>query len=221
MKIISNKECYVQRDDIEYLIENDRNIPSELFFELSMSIINDNDFVKIQNPIALQYILQSNIPSFEELNALDKSKLDEMLFKLKMCIFDCCDESEEENLDEIIRERRNLEYIIKQLKEIIAYKKGTSKLNYPNIPNPNSQSIEIDNYIANKSLNMDTIVIYDIDGKELSATEDIEMCKMAYKVLYETDEDISIHTFMEGKYLVVENFEYYRQMKRTFNKSRF
>ena len=52
MKIINNNECYVQRDDIEYLVDNNRDVPNELFLELNMSILDDHDFIRIKNPVA-------------------------------------------------------------------------------------------------------------------------------------------------------------------------
>lgn len=210
MKIINNNECYVQREDIEYILDNSNNVPSELFFELNMSIIGDRDFIKIENPVSLRFILQSQIPTFDELNSYSTNKLEEFIIKLKLSIFDSDDEltSEElKDIDKMILERRNREYLLRQLKEMVAFKKRTSKLTYPNIPNPNYSCVTNGILNAYNSMNPDKIVVYSIDGGSVSE-EDMAFCETAYQLLmhdYEDTEEISLNIINEGKYLVIEN----------------
>lgn len=227
MKIINNNECYVQRDDIEYLVDNNRDVPNELFLELNMSILDDHDFIRIKNPVAKRYILQSDIPSFDELNSMSLNRLEDFIFKIKISIFDSDDEltsKELEEINEIIRERRNREYILNQLKEIVAFKKRMSKLEYPNIPNPNIPSISNGICNASPSLNYDKVVVYNLNGSEINSKEDLEFCEVACKLLmhdYMDTESLSINTFMDGKYLVVENLTYKRLRRKFYDKSRY
>lgn len=227
MKVINNEDCYVQRDDLEYIIDNNKDVPNELFSELNMSILDENDFIKIKNPVAKRYILQSNIPTFDELNSLSLSKLEDIIFKIKLSIFDSEDEltsKELEEINEIIRERRNREYLLKQLKEIVAFKKRNSKLIYPNIPNPNMPGVSNGIYNACPSLNYDKVVIYNLNGNEINEQEDIEFCEIAYKMLmhdYMDVDNVNVNTFVDGKYLVVENLSYKMIRRKYFDKSRY
>ena len=227
MKIINNNDCYIQRDDIEYLVDNNRDIPNELFLELNMSVFDDHDFIKIQNPIAKRYVLQSNIPTFDELNEKSLDTLEDIIFKIKLAIFDSDDEltsKEIEEINEIIRERRNREYWLKQIKEIVAFKKRVSKLEYPNIPNPNMCPLSDGKYNATISLNSDKVIIYNLNGSEVKEGEDLEFCETAYKLLmhdYMDVESIGIKTFVDGKYLVVEGINNKRIRKRFIDKSRY
>ena len=207
MKIIQDKDCYVQRDDIDYLISNNEKIPSELFFELNMNVLNDSDFIKIENKIAKRFILQSDIPSFDELNSYDLNILDEMLFKLRLSIFDS-DEYEDEEINAIVSERRKLEYLIRQIKEIIAFKKNISKLVYPNIPNPNFTSLSNDNLIASMSMNLGNVLIYNPNGTSVDREDDPAFCEIAYQMLMhdlDINEEIILSYENDDKYLILKN----------------
>ncbi len=223
MKIINDKDCYVQREDIEYIIDNSESVPSELFFELNMSILSDNDFIKIENPVAKRFILQSKIPSFDELNNYSISKLEEIIMKIKLSIFDSDDLTSEEieDINAMILERRNREYLLRQIKEMVAFKKRQSKLIYPNIPNPSYITLTNGVLNAAHSMNYGKVLIYNLNGSLVSSEEDKEFCEVAYQLLmhdYEEGEDINLSMENEGKYLVLENINY-KHLKKKYLKN--
>ena len=221
MRIINDKDCYVQKEDIEYLIDNGKIIPNELFMELKMAEFDSKDFIKIENPVALQFILQSKILSFDELNSFSISRLERLIVNIRLSMLDSEDLTSEElqNLKEMILERRNREYLLEQLKEMVAFKKKMSKLVYPNIPNPNTLVINDGNLYAANSMNPDKIVVYNIDGSEISSEDDIKFCELAYQLLMKDDsseEELNLNMMYEGKYLVVENIS--RELKKKLYK---
>ena len=211
MKIISNSECFVQKSDIEYIIENEKDIPFEVYKELNR--FEKDEYIKIDNPKSLEFILKSNIPEFSELYNLELSKLEQFVLKLKIEVLDSDDLSEDEikEIDEILKERKNREYILKQLKQIIDLKKKNPQINYPNIPNPNIESISNGTLNASVSLNPDEVVIYNLDGSKVENSKDNEFINVAYKLLMKDEikniDEIDLTTDIYDNYLVVKKLE--------------
>lgn len=225
MKIINDKDCYVQREDIEYIIDNSKSVPSELLFELNMSILGEKDFIKIENPIAKRFILKSPIPSFDELSSYSISKLEEMIMKIKLSIFDSDDLIDEEidDINAIILERRNREYLLRQIKEILSFKRKTTKLIYPNIPNPNYISLTDGDLVASHSLNFGKILVYSTNGNIVDGENNREFLDVAYQLLmhdFDSVEDINLTMNIDGKYLVLENINHISLRKKYFNNTR-
>ena len=212
MKIISGNDCYVQRSDLEYLIDNTSKVSSDLYREYKLSVLSDEDFIKIENPIVKKLIISSEIPSFDELNSLSINKLEELVFKIKIAIFDSFDDEltddEIKEIDEMIKERKNREYILKQLKEIIKYKQRRSNLKYPDVPNNKYEYITDGVYNASISINFDKVLIYSADGSRITNPEDIEFCKVAYNLLMHDnilDSNINLEMIENNKYIVLNN----------------
>ncbi len=211
MKIISNSECFVQKSDIEYIIDNEKNIPFEVYKEFNR--FEKDEYIKIDNPKSLEFILKSNIPEFSELYNCDLSKLEKLVLKLKLEVLDTDTLSEDEikEIDEILREKRNREYILKQLKQIIDLKKHKSQINYPSVPNPNTEIISNGTLNASVSLNPDEVVIYNIDGSKVENHEDNEFIEVAYKLLMKDEikdiDDINLTSSSYNNYLIVKKLE--------------
>ncbi len=212
MRIISNNECYVQKSDLEYIVENEKNIPNEIYNDLSR-FQNDKEYLKIDNQKSLECVLNTNIIDFSLISNYDVSKLEKEIIKLKLLILDEFDSDmsyeEEEDINKIIQERKNREYILKQLKEMIEYKSLQSKINYPNIPNPNYESITNDNMCASRSINPNEIVVYNLDGSRVVDEDNKEFIEISYKLLLHDELDskkiLELTTYNDGKYLVVKN----------------
>ena len=207
MKIISNNECYIQKDDLDYLINNNEIIPKEVF---NFTDTLYGDFIKIENESAKKYILDSSIPSFEELNSYNIKKLEHILFKIKLLVLDDYDgqKMSDEELAQVILEEKNRKYMLKQIIEMIKYKKGKPSNYYPDIPNPNMLSVTNGCLIASNSINFGNVVIYNIDGSRVENTEDVEFCNIAYKLLmhdYINDTNVDLETLYDGNYLVLKN----------------
>ncbi len=205
MKIINKDDCYVQKSDFEYILDTCNNIPNEVFREYVVSLNNPNDFVKINNKVASEYIILSSIPSFEELNNYSISKIDELIFKIKLSIFDSIDNSEEE-LNSIKEEIKRKDYILKQLLEILKYKYKKSNLNYPNVPLDN-KSVSNGVYEAYKSINSGKVLIEIPEDTNLSELENDEFCTVAYNLLMhdEREKNVELNMFYDNGYLVIEN----------------
>ncbi len=209
MKIISNSECYVQKQDIEFILDNNKDVPYEVVKELEH--FNNDEYKKIENKVSLEYILNSQIPCFNDLECVKLSKLETVLLKIKIELLDSeeLDSEKLKEIDEIIKERKNREYIIKQLKQIIDYKKHNNKIKYPSIPNPNKNNF-VSNGLTNayESLNPNEIVLYNIDGSEVDINKEREFINIAYKILMHDEikdiDNINLYIQSNNNYLIAK-----------------
>ena len=164
MKIISNRECYVQKDDLVYLIDNDYNVPSEIIYNLTRAVNDESDFVKIEDDISIEYILGSDVPSFDDLNSLRIEEIQTRIDRLRSSFFDgwidSNEETSREELINMIQDKRNKEYLLKQLMEILAYKKRISTLKYPDVPYGGMVTFTDGVLNASLSINQDKVLIY-------------------------------------------------------------
>ena len=213
MKIIDKNDCYVSKDDLFHLFDNDDCMPLSLQQSLRDAIIFDKDYVKITEDRALEYVYTSNIPSFENLAKLKISELKRQI--MDITIEEMISDSYGESLSvkEIIRERRNMEYLIKQLKEMIAFKKKYSSISYPDVPYPYMTGITNGYYNASISYNFNTVVIYNLDGSRVEDVDDIEFCKESFKLLtHDVDNEEDLDMKFDGNYFIVKNKA--RKLKR-------
>lgn len=206
MQIINKKDCYVSKDDLIHLYDQDETMPLSLQLGLRDALVNDKDYIKITEDKGLEYIYTSDIPSFENLRKL---KIKELRNKINQIILDDMlndNKGRDLSLEEILLEKKNREYMIRQLKEMIAFKKRISKIKYPNIPLPNE--IQISNGLLNAALsyNLNSIVIYNLNGSKVENINDIEFCKNAFKQLVQKEnDDLNLEMKYEDNYLVVKN----------------
>ena len=226
MKIISNNECYVQRVDLEYLLDNNVSIPKEVYNDYNRACLSNEDFIKIDNQISLRYILNSKIPSFEELNSLSTNNLEKMILKIRVIMLDSIGEEKTEDeikeINEILLEKKNREYMINQIKEIINFQKKCSKLNYPTIPNPNKEVISNGELNAAVSLDKNKVVIYNLDGSRVEDPEDKEFCKVAFNILTRDEninKELDLDMKYDGNYFVIEN-KLNKKLKKLMNRAR-
>ena len=206
MQIIDRNDCYVSKDDLMHLFDNDECMPLSLQLGLRDALINDKDYVKISEEKGIEYLYQSNVPSFESLAKLKISDLRKRIANIVIEDFIKDNKGESLPLNEIIKERKNREYIISQLKEMIAFKKRMSSLTYPDVPYPYITSITDGEHIASVSYNLDRVVVYNIDGSKVENMDDVEFCNESFKLLtqdLETDDDLDMK--YDGNYFVIKN----------------
>lgn len=213
MRIISNGECYVQKEDLEYIISNEKSIPSSIYRELRNAIVDDLSFIKIEDKEALECVLNSNILDFEELNNKPLSTLEAFEYKIKAAILDSCEDTNQMSKDELEAlelERKNREYILNQIRQIVEYKKRKSKIVYPSVPNPCVDGIDNGIMSANISLNFSEVVIYNLDGS-LIKDEDREFFETSYRLLMHDylpyDEELNLVTNVNGRYITLNNIK--------------
>ena len=207
MKIIDKNDCYVSKDDLLHLFDNDECMPISLQQSLRDALVNGKDYIKIDDYLAEEYIYSSNIPSFDSLAKLSINELRKEI--LKIIIDDTFNDYEEEglSLNELIRIKNNREYMLKQLKEMIAFKKGKSEITYPDIPYPYLEQITSGDYTARLSYNPDRIIIYNINGQKVENVDDIKFCLSAYKSLTRDLDSEDLDMKYDGNYFVVKNKE--------------
>ena len=206
MKIISNKECYIQKCDLDYLVSNGVDVPNKVFNAFRNQ---DSDFVKIEDQESIDFIVESIIPSFEEINDLSYSKITRMMLKIKSDLESGFDSQEmtDEEIKEALLEVMNLKYLLKQLTEIIRFRLGLSSLKYPDVPNPNRGITSNGILNAAYSLNLDNILVYNIDGSKITDV-DQDFCNIAYKLLmhdYIDTENIDLNYEFADKYLILNS----------------
>ena len=213
MQIIDKNDYYVSRDDLLHLFDNDEYMPLSLQLGLRDAIINDKDYIKIEEDRGLEYIYTSNIPSFDSLVKLKISDLRMRMARITMEALLEDNKGESLSLNEIIREKKNREYLIKQLKEMIAFKKRRPLYTYPDVPYPYVTGITDGELVASQSYNPDRVVIYNLDGSKLTDTDDIEFCTQSFR-LFSREEELSDSLDMkyDGNYFVVKNKQ--RELKR-------
>ena len=207
MQIISNNECYVQKVDLIHLNQLGL-LPSKLKELLTQT---DKDFIKIEDKKLIDFIINSDIPSYKELMLYDVNTLEKMIRKIKGSILDDIYDEESceqmERLNEQIIKRKTREYLISQITEIINHKLHKSTLRYPDIPDPSKFTFKTDELCASITLNEDKVVIYNVDGSRVYDPEDKAFCEIAFKLLtcnYLDEDNLELNMGFDGNYFVVE-----------------
>jgi hypothetical protein len=215
MQIIDRNDCYVSKDDLMHLFDNDERMPLSLQLGLKDALVNNKDYVKITEDKGLEYIYTSDIPTFESMAKLKISALRKRLVSVVLEGMMNDYEGTSLTLNEIIKEKRNREYIIKQIKEMIAFKKRMSTMVYPDIPYPYITSITDGEFVASPSYNLDRIVIYNLDGSKVEDIEDVEFCNESFKLLtHDLDPNSELDMKYDGNYFVVKNAQKQLSKKR-------
>lgn len=220
MKIISNNDVYIQGNDLEQLLQNDKNFPLEMYYTATkgMSHVKGlTKFIKIENEKTKKYIKKSQIiPNFTDLYTYSIEELEQMIKRLKKEEWDiiCGDDTlgrnqtAEERIESYKRKKK-IDYLLLQLREMVAYKQGKTMLDYPNIPNPGHRVFEIGELKATLSLQSGKIICYPEKGKTLEdipplafevAIDDLKTDMRAYddNLVYDIDSKVT----EDGKYLV-------------------
>jgi len=193
MKIITNSECYIQVYDVEHLYNTESDMDFDLYskmLENRKENYNLNEYVRVDDLRAIEYILaNNNIVSFEELHSKSIMQLKRMQIIINAAIIDDCEKTREQNnnqnnIDEHKRRLTNYEYLLKQIKDMIRYKKRSKKqVKFPDAPNPTSTIVTNGDLKATMALNLDEVVIYNADGSRVNSDIDKDFCKTAYAIL--------------------------------------
>lgn len=179
MKIISNDDVYIQGNDLEQLLQNDKTFPLDMYYATTKRMPHVKSltkFIRIEGEKAKKFIRKSTIiPDFAELYTYTIEELEQMIEKLKREEWDavCSDDTlgrhqtAEERIESYKRKKK-IDYLLAQVREMVAYKRGKSMLDYPNIPNPGHRVFEIGELKATLSLQNDKIICYPKNGKTLN-----------------------------------------------------
>lgn len=202
MKIISNKECYIQGQDLDYLIDNgvqySNKICAEAINQLG-SMPHPATYFQVKDPESIEFIRNFvDIPDFEELYSKDICLLKRLCIKIEQDIREDYLNGEIKNCDaksmiDTFKRRRNKEYILNQIREMIAYKKGLSHVEYPNVANPAIDPLDNGSVQVYKSIQPKKAVVHNVDG-ELTE-EDKSFATTAFRLLME-DENLSDDTII-------------------------
>ncbi len=231
MKIISNDEVYIQGNDLERLLQNDKTFPVDMFYVVTkgMSHVKSlTKFIRVEGEEIKKHIRNSVlIPDFGELYSLTIEELEGKIKELKREEWDIiCQEdtlgrpqTAEERIENY-RTKKNIDYLLSQLREVIAFKKGKSMLRYPNIPNPGHRVFAIGELRATLSLQDNKIICYPVKGKTLDdipslafevAIDDLKYDMRDYKE--EAEFDIERIRTEDNKYEIT-TFEMVDELKK-------
>lgn len=178
MKIISNDDVYIQGNDLEQLLQNDKTFPLDMYYASTKGMPHVKSltkFIKIEGEKAKKFIRKSTIiPDFGDLYTYSIEELEKMIERLKKEEWDmiCSDDTlgrpqtAEERIEGYKRKKK-IDYLLAQIREMVAYKRGKSMLDYPNIPNPGHRIFEIGELKATLSLQDDKIICYPEKEKTL------------------------------------------------------
>lgn len=217
MKIISNGEVYIQKNDLEHAIVTDPNFPLDIYAEITSTIPSSLDykqFIKVTNEEAKKYIRNCKfIPSFRVYYSLCNEELlriKKILTREYLALIDEVDNCRRADAQiKRYKKKRVTEYLLSQVSEMIAYKEGKSTLDYPNVPNPGHRVFNIGNLNATLSLQNGKIIGYPVAGKKLSdipslafnvAIEELKNDLRDYNI--EAEYDIKSDITEDNKYLV-------------------
>ena len=223
----------MKRNDIEFLSHYDSTFPLDLALEHLMDI-QENKYIRITNQNQIDYLLsQSDVLDFNLFQCRRPEDIKLMMLKIKMKLYEESESSTEKMTPEEFRasqieaykNRMRIEYLISQLKEILAYKKGLNRDIYPDIPNPLYTGVTNGEITSGISIKHGNIVFYKENGEEITKEEiDPSFYNTAVTIIesdlrYENPEDDK--EFVErqsedGKYLVLES----RTIDHTNNKSK-
>lgn len=222
MKIISNGELYVKRSDIEFLSHYDSTFPLDLALEHLMDI-QENKYIRITNQNQIDYLLsQSDVLDFNLFQCRRPEDIKLMILKIKMKLYEESESSTEKMTPEEFRasqieaykNKMRIEYLISQLKEILAYKKGLNSDIYPDIPNPLYTGVTNGEITSGISIKHGNIVFYKENGEEITR-EDIDnefynhavnIVKRDIRKQNENDETELVEVQSDNKkYLVLES----------------
>ena len=180
MKIISNNDVYIQGSDLEQILQNDKTFPLDMYYAIAKGMPHVKSltkFIKIEGEKEKDFLKRNTIiPDFGDLYTCTIEELEEMIKRLKkeewdiICSDDTLgrDQTAEERIESYKRKKK-IDYLLVQIREMVAYKRGKSMLDYPNIPNPGHRVFEIGELKATLSLQNGKIICYPKKGKKSGA----------------------------------------------------
>ena len=190
MKIISDKKCYIQGQDLDYLIDNHYHFPYSIY-EDAINELNhhpkEDEFFRVTKEEAIVYLFNNpDILDFGELYKEDNSVLKRLILMLKEDIRKDCKNGEIENCDaksliEAYKIKNNKIYLLKQIREILLYKTKQSKVKYPFVSNPAILPIENDKIRIVHNIGINEYIIDKVNGK--ISQDDIDFCNEILSVL--------------------------------------
>lgn len=193
MKIISNNECYIQGYDLEHLIYNDSQFPVEMYMDMSNGKGHLSDlgkFYKVTDKSQIEYLINNGIVAdFEELERYNETGLKKLITFFKNELYDeyaKCDSSVESSASfaiDTFQKRRQIEYMIFQIKEMLKLKNNTSDIEFPNIPNPCELPLVNGDIKVSKSIIPNVVLAYNKDNKPLTDDIDYKFCDLAFEIL--------------------------------------
>lgn len=192
MKIISNNECYIQGYDLEHLIYDDTQFPVNMYMDISKKRHQRDlsKYYKVEDKSQIEYLMNNGIVAdFNELAVYDETGLKKLIEFFKKELYYETTKSDEYDSDtvsymiETFRKRRQLEYMISQVMQMLKLKKSISDIEYPDVPNPIDKPISNGILKACRSINPDNILIYSADGTKLTSDIDYDFCEIAFDML--------------------------------------
>lgn len=206
MKIISNNECYIQGYDLEHLIYDDTQFPVSMYMDISKKRHQRDlsKYYKVEDKDQIEYLINNGlIVDYTELASYDESGLKKLIKFFKKELYYESTKSEDYDLEtasyiiETFRKRRQLEYMISQVIEMLKLKQHTSDIIYPNVPNPIELPITNGVLKASHSIVPDNVLIYSSNNSKLTSDIDYDFCKIAFEMLkpdYKDDieEDVKV-----------------------------
>lgn len=148
MKIITENNAYIQKNDIAYLNNTTLPIPASIFLAIfsegvvMITDLNRNDFLEFTNPDDIEYLKSLDwIIDYNEVKDYSLAQLQDLgasilgeLHQLNDTI-SLYSESENENKAELELKHELLKYKLMSLRDISLYKQGKLKLELPNEEN--------------------------------------------------------------------------------------
>lgn len=206
MKIISNNECYIQGYDLEHLIYDDTQFPVNMYMDISKKGHQRDlsKYYKITDKEQIEYLMNNGIVAdFSELAAYNETGLKKLIDFFKKELYYETTKGEDYNSNTVsyiidtFRKRRQLEYMISQVIQMLKLKKNISDIEYPDVPNPIDKPISNGILKACRSINPNNILVYNADNSDLTSDIDYGFCETAFDLLkldykYDLDEDIKV-----------------------------
>ncbi len=208
MKIITNGEHYIQKGDLEFLLYNDGNFPMRIFDSV-MGSGNPDTYVKITSEEGKKYIEEVNIPSFNSLYNKSNSELELAIKRLRKIMDDEMkkQDSSKENLkaEALIsrfKSQRRRAYLLSQYQEMLSYRKGVSKVVYPDIPNPCVAPVCDGSLVGTLSLQRNKLIFYDLKGNEIES----ELFDLIYELTLEQYETALLFPRIDDEVEIVKRY---------------
>lgn len=142
MKIIKDDKCYIQGADLEFALYNDPSFPINVYYEMSDQsgrISDMSQYRRVKTKSSIEYIKKCDVVyDFDYLNNMSLDELSELKSSLERELRDDYEENNDEPyLDKAastikkFKDARRRSYELMQVNEMISFKKGKSRIDYP------------------------------------------------------------------------------------------
>lgn len=228
MKIISNNECYIQGYDLEHLIYNDSQFPVEMYMDMSNGkghLSSLEKFYKVTDKSQIEYLMNNGIVAdFEELERYNETGLKKLITFFKKELYDEYAKSDSDiELSasfaiDTFQKRRQIEYMIFQIKEMIKLKNNNPDIEFPNVPNPCELPLVNGDIKVCKSIVPNIVLAYNKDNKPLTNDIDYKFCDFAFEILNGDYMECCDNEEMEEFNEFSSDMKYYIKGYKTLNK---